>query len=223
MCARPTPPGQANDLIDDRMEQDSGTEQAMSGSDNTARSSGGKNLWQPPLLPGFIWGFAEATLFFIIPDVIIAWAALSGWRSGLRMLLAALAGALVGGLLLYGLAAVRPAAAIAAVESVPFVHHAMIDTVAGRYRELGAPALLLAPGNGIPYKVYAALAPSVTDPVSFALLSVPARLARFLPALLIFTVVGRVFSGSIAGYPGRAAFAFVAVWTVGYAAYWSFI
>jgi len=182
-----------------------------------------QTLWQPPVALAFLWGLAEATLFFVIPDVVIAWAALSGWRRGLRMLLAALAGALVGGVALYAVATIRPAAAVAAIESVPFVHHAMIDTVAGRYRELGARALLLAPGNGIPYKVYAALAPDVTDPISFALLSIPARLERFLPAWLIFAVVGRVFSRSIARYPRRTAFAFVTVWTIGYAAYWSFI
>ena len=184
-------------------------------------SAGG--LWRPPLVLGFLWGFAEATLFFIIPDVIIAWAALSGWRSGSRMLVAALTGALAGGLVLYAVAAGRPAEAVAAVESVPFVGRAMVERVADAYRTHGASAILLAPGNGIPYKVYAALAPVVTDPVSFALLSIPARLARFLPAWLIFTMVGRAFTRSIASHPGRTAFTFVTVWMAGYAAYWSFI
>ena len=99
-------------------------------------TAAGGGLWQAPLTLGFAWGFAEATLFFIIPDVIIGWAALSGWRSGLRMLLAAISGALAGGLVLYAVATARPAAALAAVEAVPFVHHAMIERVAGDYRRI---------------------------------------------------------------------------------------
>ena len=180
-------------------------------------------LWRPPLLLGLVWGFAEATLFFIIPDVIIAWAALSSWRSGLRMLLAALVGALAGGLVLYGAATARPGAVLAAVESVPFIHPAMIDKVADRYRDLGASAILRAPGNGIPYKVYAALAPPVTGPGSFALLSIPARLERFLPAWLIFTAVGRGLRRTMAAHPRQTALVFAAVWAIGYTVYWSLI
>ena len=139
----------------------------------------GTGLWRPPLALGFLWGLAEATLFFIIPDVVIAWAALSGWRSGLRMLLAALAGALLGGLILYAIAVARPAATVATITEVPFVGRAMIERVADRYRSLGAAAILLAPGNGIPYKVYAALAPPAADPFSFVLLSTLQRPWQF--------------------------------------------
>lgn len=139
------------------------------------------------------------------------------------MLLAAIAGALAGGLILYAVAAAHPAAAVAAVEAVPFVHRTMTARVAYDYRRQGPWAILFGPGNGIPYKVYAALAPPVADPVSFALLSIPARLERFLPACLIFTVAGRGFRRRIASHPRRATLAFAVLWTVGYAVYWSVI
>jgi membrane protein YqaA with SNARE-associated domain len=187
----------------------------------TTASRGG--LWQAPLALGFVWGFAEATLFVIIPDVIIGWAALSDWRSGLRMLLAAISGAVAGGLVLYAVATARPIAALAAVEAVPFVHHAMIERVAGDYRRLGPWAILFGPGNGVPYKVYAALAPPSADPVSFALLSIPARLERFLPAWLIFTLAGRGLRPWIASHPRGTALVFAAVWAIGYAVYWSVV
>jgi hypothetical protein len=183
----------------------------------------GAGLWRPPLALGFLWGLAEATLFFIIPDVVIAWAALSGWRTGLRMLLAALVGALTGGLILYAVAAARPAATVATIERVPFVGRTMIERVADSYRSRGASAILLAPGNGVPYKVYAALAPPVADPFSFVLLSIPARLARFLPAYVIFTLVGSAFRRRIENHACRTALLFALVWVSGYAVYWSLI
>jgi membrane protein YqaA with SNARE-associated domain len=189
----------------------------------TPTAAGRGGLWRAPLWLGLVWGFAEATLFFIIPDVIIGWAALSGWRSGLRMLLAAIAGALAGGLILYAVAAAHPAAAVAAVEAVPFVHRAMTERVANDYRRRGRWAILFGPGNGIPYKVYAALAPPVADPISFALLSILARLERFLPAWLIFTLAGHGFRRRIASHPRRATLLFAALWTVGYGVYWSVI
>jgi len=180
-------------------------------------------LWRAPLALGFIWGCAEATLFFIIPDVVIGWAALSDWRSGLRMLVAAVAGALAGGLILYSVAAARPDAALTAVEAVPFIQRAMIARVADGYRRQGPWAILFGPGNGIPYKVYAALAPPVVGPAAFALLSIPARLERFLPAWLIFTTVGRGLRSRLASHPRPTAVVFAAVWTIGYAVYWSVI
>jgi membrane protein YqaA with SNARE-associated domain len=189
----------------------------------TTTTAGRGGLWPAPVALGFVWGFAEATLFFVIPDVIIAWAALSDWRSGLRMLLAAISGALAGGLILYAVAATRPEAALAAVEAVPFVHQAMIARVADDYRREGSRAILFGPGHGIPYKVYAALAPPVVDPLSFALLSIPARLERFLPAWLIFGVVGRGFRSRLASHPRGTAIVFAAIWSIGYAVYWSLI
>jgi membrane protein YqaA with SNARE-associated domain len=180
-------------------------------------------LWRPPLALAFVWGFAEATLFFIIPDVVIGWAALSNWRRGLEMLAAACAGALVGGLLLYGLAANHPAEVVAAVDAVPFVHGAMIETVARDYQRHGPLAILFGPGNGIPYKVYAALAPPVVDPASFALLTIPARLERFLPAWLIFATVGGWFRRRIAEHPRATAVIFIVAWLIGYVVFWSLV
>src|SRR3546814_3695958 len=46
-----------------------------------------------------LWGFAEATVFFVVPDVWISRRALSSWRAALRGCGFALAGALGGGVL----------------------------------------------------------------------------------------------------------------------------
>jgi membrane protein YqaA with SNARE-associated domain len=49
------------------------------------------------------WGFAEATLFFIVPDVLLsAIAVWRGRRSALHGTAWTIAGAVLGGLLMYG-------------------------------------------------------------------------------------------------------------------------
>lgn len=40
-----------------------------------------------------VWGYAEATRFFIVPDVLIGWVALHGMRHGIWSAFAATAGA----------------------------------------------------------------------------------------------------------------------------------
>lgn len=180
-------------------------------------------LWRPPLWVGLVWGFAEATLFFIIPDVVITWAALGSVRHGVKMLAAASIGALVGGLLMYGLATWQPESARAAVDAVPFVRHAMFDTVASAYGEWGPAALLHAPGNGIPFKVYAVLAPPVVRPGTFAVLTVPARLERFAIGWLLSTAIGWALRRWIRAHPLAITVMFWSCWIAGYALYWSLI
>ena len=70
-----------------------------------------------PFAAAFAWGFAEATLFFVVPDV---WLTLIAVRRGLRPALVAcgwaLAGALAGGLAMYAWGAFDTATAREALE-----------------------------------------------------------------------------------------------------------
>src|SRR5262245_51659145 len=73
------------------------------------------------------WGFAEATLFFIVPDVAISIVAvLHGRRPALRAAIAAAVGALAGVALLYGWGAKDPDAARALVLRVPAIPPGMV-------------------------------------------------------------------------------------------------
>src|SRR3546814_21022897 len=66
-----------------------------------------------------LWGFAEATVFFVVPDVWISRRALSSWRAALRGCGFALAGALVGGGLLSFAGRHHAAALLALFERLP--------------------------------------------------------------------------------------------------------
>jgi hypothetical protein len=54
------------------------------------------------------WGLAEATLFFLVPDILITWVALTSLRRALLSSLWVLAGALAGGCLMHLSGASRP-------------------------------------------------------------------------------------------------------------------
>jgi len=128
-----------------------------------------------------LWGLAEATLFFIVPDVLLSAVALRDRARALRLCLWTLGGALAGGLVMYlwGRSDVEQAGEVLA--GVPAISHAMLAGVAEDLERAGALAMFLGPLTGTPYKVYAALAePAGISLVVFGLVSIPARLIRFV-------------------------------------------
>lgn len=178
-------------------------------------------LWSPPLWLGFLWGVAEGTLFFIVPDIILSWASLSSARNGLRTLCATVAGSLVAGVLMYGWASWRPESSRAVVASVPFVTPSMFERVRADYLKHGAAGMLKGPGSGIPYKVYAVLAPPVCPLATFVVMSIPARIERLALSWLSFTILGRIFASWLTKHPRGATLLFAVFWIVIYAFYWA--
>ncbi len=168
----------------------------------------------------FLWGLAEATVFFIVPDVLITHAALRGWTAGLRTALFAVAGALPGGLIMYLLGAHWPQEMRALLDLVPAVSSQMIDGVADQIARFGYLAVFLGPLWGAPYKLYAALAPQgVLSLPLFLLLSLPARLLRFVLLALLAAGIGQWLRQL---FGRRAALiAWAAAWTVFYAAWFA--
>jgi len=178
-------------------------------------------LWRPDWWIGFLWGFAEGTLFFIIPDVLLSWASLTGARYGFKILGAILAGSLVAGLCMYTWATTQPELSRSVVASVPFVRAKMFDKVQKDYRGQGIFGMLKGPSSGIPYKVYAVLAPPVSKPIAFALISIPARLERLAPFWLLFTALGWLLGRWIRNYPRLTTVLFVGFWMITYTIYWT--
>jgi membrane protein DedA with SNARE-associated domain len=128
-----------------------------------------------------LWGFAEATLFFIVPDVwltlIVAW----NLRKALLACLFALLGALVGGALMYGWGDRAPDVAVAVLDRIPAIHPEMLHGVATEFRAHGLLAPFWGPIKGVPYKLYAVQAPVQGIGLgAFLLVSIPARLLRFV-------------------------------------------
>jgi membrane protein YqaA with SNARE-associated domain len=133
------------------------------------------------------WGIAEATFFFIVPDVLLTLAALRfGWRAGLKLgVVAAACASLAGGLMwLWGHHDI--AAARYAILQVPAVGP---DLLARAQRETGQEwplHLVLGAMTGVPYKLYAIEAGERHINVgAFVAMSFIARFIRFALTIAI--------------------------------------
>lgn len=136
------------------------------------------------------WGLAEATLFFIVPDVLLSAVAIRSPRRALSLCFWVLAGALLGGTLMYLWGAREPDYLWALLAWVPAVSESMLATVAASLRDTGVLATFWGPLTGTPYKLYAALAPGADISLGlFLLVSIPARLIRFVLVSLVFAWV----------------------------------
>ena len=132
------------------------------------------------MIAALLWGFSEATLFFIIPDVILTAIAVKGFKKGFYASLIALAGALIGGSTMYLLAVYHYDFAYQLVERVPAISEEMLEKVKYSLEEQGLFSMVIGPIGGIPYKTFAIMAPSNgISFMEFLLASVPARFVRF--------------------------------------------
>ena len=166
----------------------------------------------------FLWGFAEGTLFFILPDVPLSFVALFRPRRALIHIAAIIVGAVLAGAVMFTWSS-HSAAAAQAVARVPAVSPAMFTRAEGDWNRYGIWGVSLGPLRGIPYKVYAVEAPAHSGLLEFLLVTIPARLWR-----LAAVWVGFAGTGILLRKAGRASAAPVLhalFWIVTYAIYWS--
>jgi membrane protein YqaA with SNARE-associated domain len=171
----------------------------------------------------FAWGFAEGTLFFVVPDVLISLAALCGGRRALPHVAAAVAGALLAGAVMFAWSAADYAAASAAVQSVPFVPERMVAQVIQGLETEQAVALFRGSVTGIPYKLFAVEAPGRLPLSLFLAATVLARAARFLLVWSVFTILGAWVRRRHPGNWSRLAWLHAALWIPFYVIYWSVV
>jgi hypothetical protein len=164
------------------------------------------------------WGFAEGTLFFILPDVELSLVALYRPRRGLTHMAAIVAGAVLGGALMFVWSEHSPVAR-QTVSCVPAVTHGMFDRAARDLREYGAWGTALGPVRGIPYKVYAIEGSAYSPFLTFLLVSAPARLWRLIGVWLGFSGAGVLLRKlNRASYVPAVHALF---WVATYAIYWT--
>lgn len=141
----------------------------------------------------FAWGLAEATFFFIVPDVLLTFIACRALKPALKATTFALFGALVGGALMYTIGRRDPVNAQAFLDHIPAIRPALITRVASQINENGLLAVLLGPLKGIPYKIYAVEWGSREGSlITFMLISIPARYIRFLLAAVFARGIARL-------------------------------
>ena len=107
-------------------------------------------------------------------------------RQALLACIWALCGALIGGALIWIIGAVDPEPTRGLFTKIPAISPAMIDRVSEQIRNLGPWAVFVGPLTGTPYKIYALEAAGAGfGLLTFMLISVPARLLRFVIVVLL--------------------------------------
>ena len=84
-----------------------------------------------------LWGFAEGTFFFVVPDVLFTRTTLLSVKRGWLQLLAAVIGATMAGAGMYQWASGSPAQARSAVAAVPFLGENIIAPAEQRWNDGG--------------------------------------------------------------------------------------
>jgi membrane protein YqaA with SNARE-associated domain len=172
-------------------------------------------------IAAFIWGVAEATLFFFVPDVILSYIGVKrGPRGALFASFYAAIGAAIGGALMYLWSAHDPVTATSAVAAVPAISDVMMEMAAEDMRMNWFDATLLGPVSSTPYKVYASLAPHVGVSLpAFVLASVLARLPRFLIVSIGVAWIARVIEPWLG--PRAPLLILIGAWLLFYAAFFA--
>jgi len=147
-------------------------------------------------LLAFVWGLAESTVFFIVPDVLLTRLALRDFRRALLASLWAVAGALVGGTVLWF--AARHGATqflLNAFDWIPGISRDFIVRTAQSLDSRGFTALFTGALTGQPYKLYAVHAGAQNFSLAaFLAVSVVARFTRFLLTASLVWLAGRALS-----------------------------
>jgi len=131
------------------------------------------------------WGFAEAILFFIVPDVFTSRMALThSPRQAVASCGWAVLGALLGGNLLFLFAQLNPSGAagfLAALDLIPGISSGLIEFAGEEVRRRGSAAFFTTAFGGVPYKL-CALQASLQGMgyAAFLSMTVLSRALRFL-------------------------------------------
>ena len=167
-----------------------------------------------------LWGLGEATVFFIVPDVLLSWVATRSLRAAMKATVAALVGALVGGALMAVFAHAAPETARAFLQHIPGINAHLLERVAGQVDERGLMAVLFGPLKGIPYKIYAVeWGRRGGDMFTFLLISIPARWVRFALSALLSSAIARLIK-PLTGHRAGIEFLILAmIWVVFYTFY----
>lgn len=184
----------------------------------TASPPGGKRTYALALG----WGFAEATVFFIVPDVLLTRLALRDARRAGIACVWSLAGALAGGVCLWMIAESGGALwLLRAFESLPGIDRTLSFTAASSLNENGTVAFFTGALTGVPYKLFAVHAHMQGMSLAvFVAVSGAARFFRFGATTLLAWLVGRVLHNVS---PGTRLRLHTAFWFVFYVSYFALV
>jgi hypothetical protein len=165
-----------------------------------------------------LWGYAEATRFWLVPDIVLAWVALNRSRFTIPSVAAATLGAIVGGARMHQHARAEQER----LTEIPGINKAMLADAHAKFAARGWVAVIRAPLDGIPYKVYATESALAGRRLDELVAWTPiARLWRFLLTAAGAMAVGVAFGTSVRRSQKHWLAAAAAFWTVLYVRYFA--
>lgn len=175
-------------------------------------------LWH---VAAFVWGLAEATVFFIVPDVLLTYAAIRlGMKKALTLCVSAALGAVLGGTAMIVAAGHDPAAVNAMLDAIPAISAGMIAETRAAMIGNWPAAVFTGAVTGIPFKIFAAQSAILEIPaVAFLGIGLAARLARFVLAVALARLAEAALRSAGAGRYAVAAW--LGFWCLFYAFYFS--
>ena len=170
---------------------------------------------------GAVWGFAEATLFFIVPDV---WLSVVAFRHGPgRAVVACIpttVGALAGGVLMFLWGTLDPQAARPVLDMIPAIGERTIDSAREALAQDGLIAMAVGAFSGVPFKIFASQAPAAGISLApFLAVALAARMARFLIVAVFAGWIGRELARRAGAR--RALWLLAGFWVLFYGFYWT--
>jgi membrane protein YqaA with SNARE-associated domain len=146
-------------------------------------------------LVAFFWGLAEATVFFIVPDVLLSVISCRSVRAGWKAILSTVVGAILGGFIMYGFGYTDPVTSHNLLLHVPAIHTSLTERVHAQMSSHPNTAVLAGPLIGVPYKIYAVEAGTQRNGLfGFLLISIPARGFRFVLTMLVASGIARIIA-----------------------------
>jgi membrane protein YqaA with SNARE-associated domain len=170
----------------------------------------------------FFWGLAEATVFFIVPDVLLSYYAVNNLLRALILAAVATVGAVCGGVVLFHFAPAHYEQFQSFFVEIPGISTDMLLRVKAQTSVDGLNAVFWGPLQGIPYKLFAVEASAQDLPLSvFVPVSVAARYLRFVTVSIMS---GYGVRRLLNGHSSSTKYAALSMcWLVFYACYFSSI
>jgi hypothetical protein len=168
----------------------------------------------------FAWGLSEATFFFIVPDVVISFVALEyGYKKSLLAVAANVAGAILGGALIYAWGKADIVGARAFFDLLPAIAPSTIERASMEMAKPGIGlAMLKGSLTGVPFKLYASEAGAIGTQLGLFLALTPfVRLPRFIIAATLAAAAKRWAPRIFQAHKFKILAGF---WTAFYAIYW---
>lgn len=148
-----------------------------------------------------VWGFAEATLFFVVPDVWLGFVALFAPRRALSAFGITLVGAVLGALVLYTLAPMLPGLP-RYFDALPAISAEDLERVAASLMAEGPLAFVSSLFQGLPIKLHVHAAAVLDLPLPGVLAMVVVnRLLRVGLVTMGIAVAGHVLRAPIRRHP----------------------